>query len=183
MTTKCIAADEACNGILMVKLRLKIFFHSIYTLTYSGGKCGICGESYNGVKKFEKGGSMYTGIPVRTYTEGQEIDVQVKVKSLTKTLSVICSYNKLKVSANHKGWFEFRICNIDDMASDATQECLDKIMLPDLTGKTRINLEMGIFNFETKLKLPANLSCNQCVFQVMLIFIIIAKKIIFVILK
>ena len=38
-------------------------------------------------------------------------------------------YLKLKkLTANRLGWFEFRLCNIDNM-EEATQECLDKTLL------------------------------------------------------
>ena len=45
-----------------------------------GGKCGICGEPYEkSVKLFEKGGAMYKGTIVKTYRQGQQIDVKVMV--------------------------------------------------------------------------------------------------------
>ena len=43
------------------------------------GKCGICGEDYSAPKKYEKGGSLYRGYSLRTYTRGQEIFVFVEV--------------------------------------------------------------------------------------------------------
>ncbi len=46
------------------------------------GKCGICGEDWSGQKQFEKGGSMYRGISVRTYKQGQIIDVYVEVRAV-----------------------------------------------------------------------------------------------------
>ena len=50
-------------------------------LSFSGGKCGICGEPYDRAQKlFEKGGRMYTGKIVQVYNQGQEIDVKVKVR-------------------------------------------------------------------------------------------------------
>jgi hypothetical protein len=50
---------------------------------YLGGKCGICGEPYDrAVKLFEKGGAKYTGKIVQTYTQGQQIDVKIKVKKI-----------------------------------------------------------------------------------------------------
>ena len=67
------------------------------------GRCGICGENINSVKQFEKGGALYTGISVRTYSKGEVIDV------------------KVYLSANHLGWAEFRVCNVDTMITDATQ--------------------------------------------------------------
>ena len=46
-----------------------------------GGKCGICGEPYDRQNKlFEKGGALYTGKIVKTYRQGEEIDVKVVVR-------------------------------------------------------------------------------------------------------
>lgn len=46
------------------------------------GKCGICGEPYDKpVKLFERGGAMYKGKIVKTYTQGAQIDVKVMVRS------------------------------------------------------------------------------------------------------
>ena len=134
------------------------------------GKCGICGENINSVKQFEKGGALYRGFSVRAYTRGEIIDV------------------KVYLSANHLGWTEFRICNVDNWETDATQgtyfiiyndqplnniefiikECLDQTLLQDLTGNTRIPIQPNVFNFHTQLQLPKNLVCDHCVFQVRL---------------
>jgi hypothetical protein len=44
------------------------------------GKCSICGEAYDKPNKlFEKGGAMYLGKIVKTYNQGQQIDVNVVV--------------------------------------------------------------------------------------------------------
>ena len=43
------------------------------------GKCGICGENFVSKKKFEKGGILYRGHIVKSYSEGQLIDVIVEV--------------------------------------------------------------------------------------------------------
>jgi hypothetical protein len=46
------------------------------------GKCSICGEPFDRANKlFEKGGAMYTGKIVKTYTQGQQIDVTVVVSA------------------------------------------------------------------------------------------------------
>lgn len=75
-----------------------------------------------------------------------------------------------KITANHKGYFEFRVCNTDLLnGAEATQECLDQILLTDKFGRTRIpiasNLK-GRTNFQ--LQLPSGLTCQHCVFQVIL---------------
>ncbi|CAF3451530.1 unnamed protein product [Rotaria sp. Silwood1] len=118
----------------------------------NGGKCGICGEPYDrAVKLFEKGGAMYTGKIVQTYIQGQQIDV------------------KVKLSANHHGYFEFRLCNVDDNSnSDATQECLDHHLLTiantDST-KYRDIAKHGSEMITVRIQLPLDIACQHCVFQ------------------
>jgi hypothetical protein len=114
----------------------------------NGGKCGICGEEWNSTKKFEKGGELYLGKIVRTYTQGDSINATVVV------------------TANHYGWFEFRVCNVDGWTSDATQSCLNQTILRyTATNDTRLMVRNysspAIISF--KLNLPANLTCNHCV--------------------
>ena len=59
------------------------------------------------------------------------------------------------------------VCNVDGMSTDATQECLNKIYLKDNNGQTKIYIPRGYNGkINTILKLPDNLSCNHCVFQV-----------------
>jgi len=57
------------------------FYNQIHIPSFvSDGKCSICGEPYDKkVKLFEKGGAMYKGTIVKTYTQGQQIDVKVMV--------------------------------------------------------------------------------------------------------
>lgn len=113
-----------------------------------GGKCGICGEVWNETKLFEKGGEKYLGKIVRTYTQGDSINGTVVI------------------TANHYGWFEFRICNIDGWDGDATQECLNKTVIKfNGINDTRLMVKNysspAIVQF--KLDLPANLTCKHCV--------------------
>ena len=78
----------------------------------------------------------------------------------------------IQIWTNHRGWYEFRLCNVDNMPSgEATQECLDKVLLKDATGSTRFNTPNHI-SAEGKgtayltLKIPAGFKCNHCVLQV-----------------
>jgi len=119
--------------------------HTQYTV--NGGKCGICGESYSGQKKFEKGGSLYRDLVVAKYSKGAKIDVEVEL------------------TANHLGYFEFKICNVDGSKSDATQQCLDKNILTDSNGKTKIFVGRKTGKMKFKINLPADLICKHCVFQ------------------
>lgn len=116
----------------------------------NGGKCGICGEDASlQPKLFEKGGSYYQNYVYAKYPVGGIIDASVKL------------------TANHKGNFQFRVCNIDGWQGDATEECLDKTVLADLNGNKEIPIRTedgtGMMNF--KLQLPSDLSCTRCVFQ------------------
>ena len=70
-----------------------------------------------------------------------------------------------KLTAEHLGYFEFRICNVDGWNKEATQECLDQTILKDQSGKSKFYVNMS-FKYYYKLVLPAGLKCNHCVFQV-----------------
>ena len=75
------------------------------------------------------------------------------------------------MTANHKGYFEFFICNIDGLTTDATQDCLNKTPLTDISGNTKIYLTTtASINVTTSVKLPDGLTCNNCVFQVKFLF-------------
>jgi len=118
----------------------------------NGGKCGICGEPYDRpVKLFEKGGQMYKGTSVKTYQQGQQIDV------------------KVMLTANHKGYFEFRLCNVDATpSSDATQACLDRGLLTMANSdstKFRDLDKYGTGLITVRVQLPSNVACRHCVFQ------------------
>ncbi|CAF1307866.1 unnamed protein product, partial [Didymodactylos carnosus] len=116
----------------------------------NGGKCGICGEPYDKTDKvWEKGGSMYLGKTVRTYRKGQTIRVSVTL------------------TANHKGYFEFRLCNVDGWSSDATQACLDQNVLEFADGTHRFKNvgDYGSTKIDLDVKLPSNVKCDHCVFQ------------------
>ena len=70
------------------------------------------------------------------------------------------------------GGFEFRLCNVDNLASgEATQSCLDNLLLKEYgTGKTLIlnpNLvDNAVAPVNFKLQIPVGYVCNHCVLQV-----------------
>jgi len=117
----------------------------------NGGKCGICGEPYDApVKLFEKDGAMYKGTSVKTYRQGEQIDI------------------KVVLTQEHKGYFEFRLCNVDaNPSSDATQECLDQGLLQLAnSGSTRFDVSsFGAETITARVQLPSNVACSHCVFQ------------------
>lgn len=86
-------------------------------------------------------------------------------------------YHYIKLTANHNGWMEFRVCNIDDFSSDATQSCLDKTLLADSTGKTRFRVDPTTYDFRFQLVLPSSLACRHCVFQVDFVYFLSKKDV------
>ncbi|XP_052703443.1 uncharacterized protein LOC128179830 [Crassostrea angulata] len=115
----------------------------------SGGKCGICGDPYNQKqpRDHEAGGKYASGIITRHYTEGQLIDVDVEI------------------TANHKGWFEFRICPNNDVKKAATQTCFDNYLLKFANNATRYHISSAVGLHHVKLYLPPGLTCTQCILQ------------------
>ena len=76
-----------------------------------------------------------------------------------------------KITANHKGFFEFRLCNVDSLETDASQACLNQTQLTVLdtnhesdSKRYRIHEEMHMV--ELKLALPGDhFACRHCVLQ------------------
>ena len=84
-----------------------------------GGKCGVCGDPWQGPRYHEAGGRFATGLVVRTYDAGDTIRTRVELTD-----------NKL-------GWFEFRLCPHDDPTVRVQQSCLDTHLLRNPSNKTR----------------------------------------------
>ncbi|KAI0209664.1 hypothetical protein LSAT2_005674, partial [Lamellibrachia satsuma] len=112
------------------------------------GRCGICGDPYDGARDHEWGGPYANGIVVRHYRAG---DVVVFV---------------IEITANHLGWFEFRLCPQDEPLTPATQACLDSHLLQLADGSTRYPVTswaIGLYN--VSVQLPADLVCDKCLIQ------------------
>lgn len=117
----------------------------------NGGKCGICGDPWNmpRPRDNEAGGKYGKGIIVREYQPSQVIVASVQI------------------TANHKGYFEFKICPINDSKINPDQECFDKYPLYPI-GSKDYKYFLTSFTpqtFNVNLQLPKDLSCRQCVFQ------------------
>ncbi|XP_033748370.1 uncharacterized protein LOC117333264 [Pecten maximus] len=113
----------------------------------NGGKCGVCGDPWDGPREHEAGGIYATGTITRNYTEGATIDIEIQV------------------TASHHGFFEFRLCPNNDPSKPVTQECLDRHVLKQPDGKTRV-IEVGrAQTYRAKLILPDRVTCSQCLLQ------------------
>ncbi len=111
---------------------------------------------------------MYLGKIVRTYIQGSVIPVTVVVRFYEEKF-VFFYLNQFliyQLTANHRGVFEFRVCNIDDNPNeDATQNCLDLNLLKITNNSTQYHIESTYSTVHINVILPANLTCKHCVFQ------------------
>ena len=98
-------------------------------MTY-GGLCGVCGDPYQQFPRDnEIGGKYASGLITRTYPIGGTIDVTIGL------------------TANHMGYFEFKLCPIIDPATGETQYCMDKHQLKIVNGGNSVFLfDANVFN-------------------------------------
>ena len=76
----------------------------------AGGRCGICGDPADARPRQHEapGGRFANGVITRQYRPGQDITV------------------KIDVTANHKGFFTFKICANNNTRQDPRQDCFDR---------------------------------------------------------
>jgi hypothetical protein len=113
-----------------------------------GGKCGACGDEYgiSNPKYVHPGAFGYDPPIVETYTEGSLIQVTVKI------------------TANHKGYFVFRVAPL--VNPPITQTDLNNNMLELENGDQEWTLgDTGAGDYTITLRLPTGLSCDHCVLQ------------------
>lgn len=130
--------------IILIKLFIQVQYEQ------NNGKCGVCGDPWNGSRPNEPPGKFANGIIVRKYSPGEIITVVIEL------------------TANHKGWMEFKLCPNDDWRKRVTQECLDShvLALADTTlRRYRVPNKNGYQKIRVRLVLPENIRCKSCVFQ------------------
>ena len=116
-----------------------------------GGRCGICGDPADAWPRQHEapGGRFANGIITRQYKPGQDIVV------------------KIDVTANHKGFFTFKLCDNNNTQQDPDQSCFDGRVLRIVpSGEDKYYLttfNTGVFTL--KLRLPRDLRCSQCILQ------------------
>ena len=71
------------------------------------------------------------------------------------------------MTANHKGYFTFKLCANNNTEQDPGQSCFDQTVLRVVpSGEDRYYLttfNTGVFTL--KLRLPPDLRCSQCILQ------------------
>ena len=70
-----------------------------------------------------------------------------------------------EITANHMGFFEYRVCPIYDNSVPANRTCFSRYLLKNEAGETRLPIGTGNEKFTNKVKLPVGLTCNYCVLQ------------------
>lgn len=111
------------------------------------GKCGLCGDSFSlpTPRPNEDGGKFGTGTIAAIYNPGDNITTMVRI------------------TANHKGYFKFSLCNLDETAAES-EECFKP--LKTSTGEDVYQLKQflpGIF--KPQIQLPNDVLCEHCVFR------------------
>lgn len=91
----------------------------------------------------------------------------------------------IDITANHDGYFEFKLCQNDEKMKVVTQDCFDKNLLEVVNENNEelipiekanmLNISMNKFKyfvpfanrskFHIELKLPDNVKCKYCVLQ------------------
>lgn len=107
----------------------------------NAGKCGVCGDPYDGVRLHETGQSMALNETTRNYFPGSSIDLMVEIV------------------ANHGGTFKFEMCWRDDWSFKETEDCFEGLRLSNLEqavvasspngNETATNASSSVENKET----------------------------------
>ncbi|KAL8583260.1 hypothetical protein ACOMHN_043095 [Nucella lapillus] len=117
------------------------------------GVCGVCGDPADAPepRDNEAGGKYANGVIVETYSQGQTISVQVEI------------------TANHFGYFVFKLCPNNNVSKVVSKSCLDQHVLTvvltngSLVDRYYIGSAIGLINLN--LRLPSDITCTQCVLQ------------------
>merc|ERR1711892_1458469 len=111
-----------------------------------GGQCGICGDPADAWPRQHEapGGRFANGLITRQYKPGQDIVV------------------KVDVTANHKGFFTFKLCSNNDTAQDPRQECFDKTVLRVVpSGEDRYYVDLRRTSGLVRISLLLGVHLNQ----------------------
>lgn len=79
-------------------------------------------------------GIYATGLIGRSYQEGQDINVTIDI------------------TANHFGYFEFKLCKNDEFMKKVTQECFDENLLVIKNNNEELTITNGLNQEENKFK-------------------------------
>jgi hypothetical protein len=121
----------------------------------NGGRCGICGDPWHEHPRAHEApeGLYATGIITKTYKQGSYIPVVIDI------------------TANHQGYFIFKLCPNNDIFSDPEQACFEQTPLWVGGGEPAFgHTRYPIHDYKTGLRmvyvrLPMYVTCEQCILQ------------------
>lgn len=114
---------------------------------YNYGKCGICGDDYS--DKIPRKNELY-GL----YGEG------IIVK---KYISPVLINATIKITANHKGYFRFALCNLDKYKVE-NEKCFKRLKILNKRYKYKItNYKTGLFR--VSIRIPRKITCSHCILR------------------
>ncbi|XP_060063200.1 uncharacterized protein LOC132543699 [Ylistrum balloti] len=117
-------------------------------LNFWSGNCGLCGDPRDqDPKENEAGGKFATGIISKNYKKGAVISIKIQKLS------------------NSEGFFEFRLCENNDVTKRITRDCLKHLLVNPETGETRYPVSAPVQYIDVSAKLPSDVTCSQCVLQ------------------
>lgn len=117
------------------------------------GKCGVCGDPYDGIRTHETGQMMAHNVTARNYFPGSSIDLLIEVV------------------ANHGGTFEFEMCWRDHWDQKETEACFEPLQLITMaepqTENDQFELDpaAGSGLFTMSVELPFNRTCQHCILR------------------
>lgn len=86
-------------------------------------------------------------IQYSSYTSGSKITVQVRI------------------TANHKGYFYFQLCNLDKYGGRESDQCYNELRLKTASGEDTHTISLELGNHDVDLQLPSGVTCKHCVLQ------------------
>ncbi|KAK4884511.1 hypothetical protein RN001_000782 [Aquatica leii] len=115
----------------------------------NGGKCGICGDSYSKPRPRpnELGGLYGEGVIVAEYNSDSVINVTIQLDQ------------------NHKGYFNFSLCDFERSIYGEEEECFKPILLVGGSEKVPIYSEQGNGRFTYELRLPTGLKSRHSILR------------------
>ncbi|XP_045121784.1 uncharacterized protein LOC123510572 [Portunus trituberculatus] len=116
----------------------------------NGGKCGPCGDPFQSPqpRDNEGGGKYGRGVIVKKYKHSSVAVIGVEL------------------TANHRGFFEFHICPHNNPLRPVSEKCLQQHLLKQADGSgARYYPGTGSKKFFARYRLPAGLTCKQCVLR------------------
>ncbi|OWF46338.1 hypothetical protein KP79_PYT04811 [Mizuhopecten yessoensis] len=113
--------------------------HRYQPLDFLSGNCGLCGDRLDqGPKENEAGGKFATGIISKIYHRAEIITI------------------KLQITHIREGFFEFRLCENNDVTKRITRKCLKHVLVNPDTGETMYPVAATTEYIDVSAQLPAN---------------------------